>query len=320
MVTLSKIAKLANVSVSTVSKAFSGSKEVNDETREHIFAIAKKNRCFTKYYNVKYPKLVLALIAPEFSSMYYSSFITQIQKRITDNNCELCVSATNFSAENEKSLIEYYLKHSKVDGIIVIGAKNDIVESYDIPIVFINPQVNSSTISTVKADFSSAISELADRIIEAKITSIGLIGEAYTKPKLDRVVSIFDQKGIKVSGDYVSVSEKRFEEGGYDAGLKLVQLSKIPQVLICAYDNMAIGAIRALNENGIRVPQDVSVVGFDNVFQAEYLSPSLTSVSAEVDELTSIALDVIMKQINGEETAQMTVIPSKLYIRESFNV
>lgn len=62
MITLSKIAKLANVSVSTASKAFSGSTEVNEETREMIFDIAKKNECFKRFYNVKYPKLVIAII------------------------------------------------------------------------------------------------------------------------------------------------------------------------------------------------------------------------------------------------------------------
>lgn len=62
MITLSKIAKLANVSVSTASKAFSGSTEVNEETREMIFDIAKKNECFKRFYNVKYPELVIAII------------------------------------------------------------------------------------------------------------------------------------------------------------------------------------------------------------------------------------------------------------------
>ena len=71
MITLSKIAKLANVSVSTASKAFSGSTEVSEDTKELIFEIAKKHGCFKKFYNVKYPKLVIAIIVPEFRGTYY---------------------------------------------------------------------------------------------------------------------------------------------------------------------------------------------------------------------------------------------------------
>ena len=72
MITLSKIAKLAHVSVSTASKAFSMSNEVNPETREMIFKIAKEYGCFKKFYNAKYPKLVFAIICPEFKSRFYS--------------------------------------------------------------------------------------------------------------------------------------------------------------------------------------------------------------------------------------------------------
>ena len=72
MITLSKIAKLAHVSVSTVSKAFSGSSEVNEQTRNLIFEIAKQNNCFKKYYNTKYPRYVIAVISPEFKSSFYS--------------------------------------------------------------------------------------------------------------------------------------------------------------------------------------------------------------------------------------------------------
>ena len=104
--TLSKLAKLANVSVSTASKAFSGSGEVNDETREMIFAVAKKYGCFKKFYNAKYPKLVIAIIAPEFESAYYTSYLSYLQKNLQDKGCEVCFSATDFDTEKEKSLVE----------------------------------------------------------------------------------------------------------------------------------------------------------------------------------------------------------------------
>ena len=81
MMTLSKIAALAHVSVPTVSKAFSMSSEVNEQTREIIFDIAKKHGCFRKYYNAKYPKHVIAVICPEFKSRYYSRVLSLLQEK-----------------------------------------------------------------------------------------------------------------------------------------------------------------------------------------------------------------------------------------------
>ena len=87
MLTLSKLARLANVSVSTASKAFSGSAEVNEETREMIFGIARQYGCFKKFYNAKYPKLVIAIIAPELRGAYYTRYLSCIQDNLERENC-----------------------------------------------------------------------------------------------------------------------------------------------------------------------------------------------------------------------------------------
>ena len=138
MITLTKLAKLANVSVSTASKAFSGSSEVNDETRDLIFKVAKENGCFKRFYNVKYPKLVIAVIAPEFESRYYTRYLSILQGVLAEKNCEICVSTTDFSAERENELIDYYYCHSNVDGIIVIASisQTRFDDKYEIPVVY----------------------------------------------------------------------------------------------------------------------------------------------------------------------------------------
>ena len=84
MITLSKLAKLANVSVSTASKAFSGSKEVNEETRAWIFSVAKEHGVFKKFYNVKYPRLVIAVVVPEFQSRNYGPLLSELQRSLDD--------------------------------------------------------------------------------------------------------------------------------------------------------------------------------------------------------------------------------------------
>lgn len=181
MITLSKIAKLAHVSVSTASKAFSGSEEVNEETRKMIFDIAKENQCFKKFYHVKYPKLVIAVIAPEFKSAYYTRYLSYIQDNLQKENSEICVSTTDFSEEKEKALMEYYYKHSNVDGVIIINPKTDIATYAEMPIVFVNPQSKPNYGTSVLYSIQPALSKSIEYLIEQNVDSIGFIGEKLTE-------------------------------------------------------------------------------------------------------------------------------------------
>ena len=135
MITLSKIAQLAHVSVSTASKAFSMSAEVSEQTRNEIFRIAKEYGCFKKFYNAKYPKYVIAVICPEFHGEYYSGMVANLQTCLGELGCEVCVASTNFSGSTEHELLEYYHHYSNVDGIILIGGKNLLSSTYEIPLV-----------------------------------------------------------------------------------------------------------------------------------------------------------------------------------------
>lgn len=137
MVTLSKLAKLAHVSVSTVSKAFSMSPEVNEQTREQIFEIARELGCFKKYYKAQYPKLVIAVLCPEFKSRLYSQSLSVLQEYLSSHNCEISAAATDFSGETEQELLRYYNRHTSVDGIIVIGSNGKPEPELELPVAYV---------------------------------------------------------------------------------------------------------------------------------------------------------------------------------------
>ncbi len=320
MITLSKIAKLAHVSVSTASKAFSGSTEVNDQTREMIFKVAKEHGCFKKFYNVKYPKLVIAIIAPEFDSAYYTRYLSHIQKNLGRQNCELCVSTTDFSEEYEKALLEYYCKYSDVDGVIMINSHTAITENYEIPIAFINPVANRCGGITVYSDLKPAICEAVDYLIDKKVKSVGFIGEKLTSSKLRLLKEISEEKGLAFDEQYVSIADKRFEKGGYSAMENLFKKEKVPRAIVCGYDYMAIGVIRCIYDHGLSVPEDIAVLGIDDVAEAEYLNPSLASISSPVKQLCEIATEALIRQINGETDLTYDDAPCELKLRRSFEI
>lgn len=320
MMTLSKVAKLANVSVSTASKAFTGSPEVNAQTREMIFAIAKKHGCFKKFYNAKYPKLVVAVIAPEFDSAQYTRYLSFIQDSFGEENCELCVSVTNFSDRREKELLEYYYKHSNVDGIIVIEAQTDIAADYEIPVVQVNPRSASVRGLSVSGDVREAFGQSIDHLAERGVDTIGFVGETLTDGKCALFRRVLEEKGLTYNEAFVSVTDERFATGGYVAMERLFVAGRLPRAVVCAYDYMAIGAIRCIYDHGLCVPQDVAVLGFDDIPEAAFLNPPLASISCSTQTLCHLAVEMLLRSINGEPTQPHQVVASSFCCRRSWEI
>ncbi len=317
--TLSKLAKLANVSVSTASKAFAGSREVNEDTRDMIFAVAKQHGCFKKFYNAKYPKLVIAIIAPEFTSTYYAQFLSFMQQYL-DPRCELCVSATEFSSEREAALIEYYTKHSSTDGILLVQSLVDAPDTCETPVVFINPKHEQPHGATVWGTIKPALNESIEYLIKRGVTSCGFIGEPLTTSKHEWVRQSLEEHGLTLDESYVSISSERFEEGGYRAMQALFDNGRVPRAVICSYDNMAIGAIRCICDRGLSVPDDVAVLGMDDIPQAAYLDPPLASISSNTEEMCRLASQAMLSQIYGESVSTQQTVTAQLRLRKSFQI
>lgn len=318
MITLSKIAKLANVSVSTASKAFSLSNEINEETRELVFKVAREQGCFKKFFSAKYPKFVIAVICPEIISLSYSDTLLRLQKYLSERNCEICVATTDFSAEKEAELIDYYYKYSSVDGIILLGGGHaDLKESPEIPLVFIGGKGADDRIGFY-TDPRPALKQALDYLLENNIFDIGYIGEPRTSTKLTHVSELLSEAGHPLNEEFISVSEKRFEQGGYEAAEALLSRERLPRAIICGYDYMAIGAIRCILDKGLRVPEDILILGMDDITEAAFLNPPLASITTEKDEICRLAAEAIVNRINGDFSDKGKRLPAEFKHRKSF--
>ena len=320
MITLSKIAKLAHVSVSTASKAFSMSSEVNEQTREQVFEIAKQYGCFKKYFNAKYPKYVVAIICPEFKSRYYSHILSYLQRNLEAHNCEICVASTNFSSETEKELLEYYSKYTAVDGVIVVDGYLETDKAIEIPVIAINSETASSTVISFSSDFKSSLEEAINYFLTNNAETIGFIGEKYTSVKLDVYKDIIKRITGKIPEEYISISNSRFEEGGYEAMEKLIEAGNIPRALICAYDNLAIGAMRCIFDNGLKVPEDVAILGIDNIRESKYSNPPLSSISTHAKAICEAASNAVIGMLSNKPFEANKTFKSELILRESTKI
>lgn len=317
--TLSKLALLANVAVSTASKAFSMSDDINEQTREEIFRVARENGCFKKFFNAKYPKFVIALICPEVDSRHYSELCRYLQQRLQTRGCEICISSTEFSAAVTADMIEYYEKYSSVDAIILIDPPATVLPPHETPIISLGSRAHNADV-TLCLDYMTALKSALTDFKAAGISHIGFIGEPHTVTKLSAFKSAVSEIYGFTEEKYISVSDLRFEKGGCAAAHALYSRGALPEAIICAYDDMALGAMRFFHDNGISVPDDIKVIGMDNILHSEYFVPSLSTIDYMNEEIAKTATESVFELLDGKTPAEIHNFSARLITRESSQI
>ena len=313
--TMRELAKLANVSVSTVSKAFHGGKDISEETRAHIFATAKQYCCYGTFYQGKYHKKVIAIICPELAGDYYSTFTEFLQGMIEGAGCIAVLSTDHFQATRQEELIEYYSEYLRVDGILVFDLQVKLKKGHTTPIVSLYSAQNAA-VDCVGIDVESAIFDAIGLLQELGHRKIAFLGERLTTLK----ARYFHHAASQLLPDepLIITSKYRFEKAGEDG---ISQLNDHPDItaLICAYDNIAFGAIKALEARGLRIPQDMSVIGIDNAPLGQYSSIALTTIDTKPEEVCTVAWELLQKKMESPyyKSTQSISIRSGLIVRDS---
>lgn len=317
--TLKTLAQAAGVSVATVSKAFSGSREISDETRERIFELARREGCFDKYNKNKFHKRVIAVICPELISEYYTDIIAKLTREAESYGALVAVSATAFDKVREQELFAYYSSYCKADGIILVGNESRIKNVGLVPTVSVGGAYGSSGVSSVRCSLQDAICDAVLYLKGLGHTRIGFAGEALTTSKLHMFKNAMRSAGLPLEQRYTVNSRERFERAGTDTAERWLCEGEPPTAVIAAYDYIAIGVIKKLREAGYRVPEDISVIGMDDIKLDEYLETSLSSVHVPTDELCREAVSIIMKKLDNQHFNPRTslTIPAELIIRAS---
>lgn len=309
--TLTRLAKLANVSVSTASKAFSMSPEVSSETREMIFGKARELRCFKQFFSAKYPRLVVAVICPELESRYYSAAVGRLRSALEERGCEMTVAASGFSPERVCELISYYENYADADAVITLDAPSDTGKRHEIPVVALCDAPGADV--RLCTECGTAIGGLIRGFSSAGAGRIGFIGESRTMMKHE---AFRNALGDRYAPEFIAVTEERFERGGYLAADRLISSGRLPDALLCAYDYMAYGAMRRIKDAGLDIPTDIFVAGMDNLDESAYYIPSLTSVDMRSGDIAQLAADDLFCLISGEK-ADDVMLSAEIFLRES---
>lgn len=305
MTTLKDIAKIAGVNVSTVSKALRDSSDINEETKANIIKIA--DELGYKYEKVKRPITngvgTVGIICPEVTSNYYAQIVSKIEEETKKENHFCIMGFTDFEIDNEK----YYLKNmidAGVHGIIFISEStelNDTLREYknhtSIPLVLVAQNTEINDFDCIKIDDEYGVKLATEHLIQLGHKDIGYVGDELSNTRLEVFIKVLQENKIKINKKWIQVSNERFEKCGYELMNIILKNEEIPTAILGAYDDIAIGAMKAIHDRELNVPRDVSVVGIDNVKVASYYCPELTTVAAPIEEMGKIAVKLLFKKI-----------------------
>lgn len=330
MSTIEEIAKQAGVSRSTVSRVINNDPNVNEQTRERVLEVVSSNNYVP---NRAARKLaggrtgVIGLVIPiGVSRLFVEPFFPILIQSVT-NRCNHLNRSVMFwlgEPEYERRSITQILSNDLLDGVIVssLQDKDPIVAALhhsQIPFVLIGRYRDNLPVNFVDIDNEKCTQAAVNYLIQTgrkRIATItGVEGTLVSRERLDGYRATLAKAGFTVDENLIAAGGF-VEEGGYSAMAKIWPHK--PDAVFATNDAMAVGAIRYLREQGVRVPEDVAVVGFDDAPFAASYKPSLTTIAQPIGELGRQAVDMLVKLIEQQPDEPMNqVLPSDLIIRES---
>lgn len=325
MPTAYEVARLANVSQSTVSRYFNRTSYVsNDKTEKIEQAIRELGYKPPKYADklVKTRSMTIGVLVQNPDSPYTSSILIDMEKLLAEHGYSLLISVNSW----QESLVAYsleYLMKSDVDAIIIISGNVDkklIVKiSETIPVVAVGYNIVAEKVRSISLD-----NNLGGYLATLHLIQLGHVNIAHIKglPHHDDAIYRYNGYVRALNEAGIHIKDKLILEGdfsiksGYEKTVELINSKVYFSAIFAANDLTAYGAIKALHDNGFKVPEDVSVIGFDDLPTSPYFTPSLTTLRQPLEEIGALSAKCALNLLSGEsETIRLP--PISLIARES---
>lgn len=327
---MQEIAAKAGVSLATVSRTIHSPHLVKTETREHIRQVMTECRYV---YNVtasdfsKRRSSVIGVLIPTTKGSIFANSTKTIQEKAQERGFSLIIANTGYDGEVESMLLRQF-QERRLAGIILtgfaIGQENAVREMVQsgIPCVVIWEALEDSSISFVGFNNFTAAYSMTEYLIRLGHECIGLILGPYTKVRrakrrLEGYQAALRDYGLRYDPRLVVERQPTLHEGK-EAMEKLLSVRQPPTAVFAASDMLAIGALAAAREKGLKVPDEVSVAGFDDIDFAAFCNPPLTTVRVPAVQMGEMAVEVLMEMIEGNlREAKRIILNTELVIRES---
>lgn len=321
MATAQDVCRLAGVSTATLSRTLRTPELVKEDTRNKVFSAIEKTgyRPNLLASSVKTGKShTIMVLVPNLINPFFLRLIHGIEDAAQEHSYSVLLCNTQGESARENEYAAMTLSN-RADGIIHLDhsfpfSDSDKKLAEKVPMVSIGERIRSDyDYPVIELDNFAATRALALHLVSYGHTQFGLIAgkknTRITDDRIEGILSVMRQEGIELD-DARIVGGAYTTESGRQGAIDLMQLENPPTAIFCLSDDIAIGAIYQLKEMGIRVPEDVSVVGFDNIAYSAFIDPPLTTIDQPAHEMGVRAVQVLMNQIKGKPLKrQREVLP-----------
>jgi LacI family transcriptional regulator len=316
------VAKRAGVSISTVSRALNQSSPVREDLRIRVLAAAEELKYTPSLLaqNLRRSQItspMIGVIVPSLRPPFFSEAIEALQDVLIENDRIVYVCNANSDPELEM-VYAAHLQSLHVDGVIFVSTWGwedlDPIKyllDHDIPVAVINRFVEDLPVDLIYADKTQAnylatthLVNLGHRLIAC--ISIQALGSVKAEEAAGYRKAL-SEAGIPFKDDLLVAAYPNYS-GSYEPAKNLLSRAQRPTAIYARSDVMAIGAVRAALDLGLRVPQDVSIVGYGDIDVAQYVNPPLTTVRQPISELGALAASMLMDRIANKSLGQRRVV------------
>ena len=327
--TIREIAELAGVSIATVSRVVNGREDVSPETRELVQRVVRE-RGYTANRNARGLSAgktgLIGATVPMLHHAYFSYILAGAAEGLYEQDMRLVLSPTMHEHHREVSLLER-LMHGTTDGAVIIlpEESSDELEqllNHGYRFVVIDPLLPlNERIPAVSAAHAAGADQAMKHLLSLGHTRIAAItGPRGWKATEDRRRGYFAALAAAgIMPDPELEVESNFElGGGAVAAEQLLALPEPPTAIFCFNDNMAVGAMQTARGRGVAIPEDLSIVGFDDLEEAEIVTPALTTIRQPLAEMGRIAVSLLMRLLDNQRLEALHVeLGTRLVVRDS---
>jgi LacI family transcriptional regulator len=326
MSSIRDVAQRAGVSISTVSRVLNNSCPVSADKRERVEEAARElgyipNPAARSLLLRKTG--VLGVVVPFATGEFFSEFLSGVDQTASDHKYFLLISISHRSDEDLRMAVANLNK--RVDGLLVWAPEvraSDVksLVSRDLPTVFLNSLAPSKGDDLIDFDNYGGMYSLASHLIRQGHRDIAFLKgpprAADAKLRLEGFRAALSSHGMRLRPDLEFDGEYTVE-AGYKVVPRVLRITPPPTAIMAPNDQAAIGVLRGLHEAGVRVPEQMSVTGFDDVPSSRYVTPTLTTAHVPVRELGELAIQKLVGRIDGRDGETGERLPVEIVLRRS---
>ncbi len=330
MATMLEVAKRAGVSKATVSRVLSGNGYVSQETKDRVFqAVAESgyrpNLLARNLATKKTQTLGLVVTNTLYHGVYFSELLYHVARMTEDKGRQLILADGKHSAEEEREAIQYLLD-LRCDAIIIyprflsVDEMDEIIENHERPIMVLNHRLRRNASHCVWSDQKASAMMAVEKLIALGHREIAFITGSLDSPtgveRLSGYKDALARGGIALNDSLIVEGRWTPETGA--AGVETLRQRRVGySALVASNDDMAVGAMKQLHQLGVKVPEQVSVVGFDDIALAPFMVPALSSVKVPVTEMIKESINRLIFMLDGGDFKFQQTFSGELIERDS---